>query len=74
MIDGKLFTLKQVAAWCGVRDDTVKKWIQRGEALHQEFGNKYFLNVEELSLLLWAKNPLRAPQFDEQNGVVYEDR
>lgn len=71
---GKLFTLRECAAWCQVRDDTIKKWIQRGEAMHQQFGNRYYLNTNELSLLLWAKNPLRAPEFDKQNGVYYEDR
>lgn len=71
---GKRFTLKECATWCGVRDDTVKKWIQRGEALHHQFGNRYYLSVDELSLLLWAKNPNRGPEFDQQEGVTYEDR
>ncbi len=67
----RIFDLNEVAKWAQVEASTVRKWSERDEILVTKFGNRSFLTASELSLCLWAKNPVRAQEFDHTYGVVY---
>jgi hypothetical protein len=70
---GKLFSLRECAEWAEVSRETVKSWVHRDECLYQQFGNQYYLNPEELSMLLWNRAPHKANEFDKMHRIIYEN-
>ncbi len=69
---GRVFDFQKAAEWAEVQPCTLRQWLLRGEILSMRFGPKNYLSCEEMSLMLWAKNPLQAARFDQEFGIIYE--
>jgi excisionase family DNA binding protein len=46
-----LITVKEVAQYCGVGEETVRRWVWSGKLPAQKLGNQLFIKEKDLKLL-----------------------